>query len=1502
MQNTQGDSAAAYGTSSAVKMMEYSSILQGDPTNAEANFQLGNILVVTSQDASSSEFLNGVKYLEYAKDLGLDTGEFWRSLGGAYLKKWEASRDEDDAQQALTHLENAMKFPDNAQNPTFLAEVSRAYEASGAYEGALDILSSIILSFPNSSFLPDIIFRAAELNMHPQVRNLKESIKYFEYIMMNPPEPYTEELLLFQLARAYSTQGRKKLARDAFRECFGKIRNKEHKFGQKSYDQWLAQPDLWLHKGKWHEKNGNFILAVDAYIEVLTLQDPTSAESLFRYAMCMNAIGLKEDATEALNSAIPLDRTYSLEYRKRALEWDPGEWFELFEQQDQATTDVQKIVRGCWGRIKGRAYMVKERARRKHLNDMATEIERVWRGLLGRRYFIECKIRYERYCFLVEKSFKRMRNNRLYFFINQWHNRAVDIIVERQKAIKAYHEILINKNIKRMKQRTISAAYNGWYDNVQEIIAERIRVQNFSANSICYWYRFLCWRFDRRIKEAKIKAALFRMKNRFKIESMRLWCQYVKDERVIKAFVYNAKHRMKKAFFGYIRLFFNMERARKKRFAEKMKLREERFCRDVKYFLEDTLLRYGGPQSYSKGSMEWRQRMKIASFGQSLEQKLRKKHLMSSDAPLSFQAQLLGLKDEQEIPRQGSFQTQSYKTETKYATSDSPPNPLKKWSWEPKALPKLMMKDAGKSAAELFPVLWPKSELQTTCERVAVLTGSYKSLTNSTYSGLAHSSSKSNSNIFPLPGTIEGKTNRPTLSPLFMTKREIRENKQMQLEELEQRRVDDALRNQMLTDDRERFQTCITFAGPLKQELFCSLAWPGRSYERILFKSVSLIQLWWLIFSKYRSNLRESSASKIQTTFFRYLDRKERRRKYILEKSVNMMTLKHFGPYFIEWRRVVARAIEVRMKIRDMMTKRTREILIAWRLYTVNRQLERDEIMEKAARRMRQRFVAACFDKLLEHKERSFLLRYKIYCKIMERKRTMFNMWLTNVESKVQERIENEAATRLQKHSRGLLERSFVRKMRKEHTAAVNVIQRFFRVVFAKKAVRIVRKHVKYTERKRLRKEFTLKAKEERMTLIREEEERMKRERVSVAKTIEEKTADVKKFRKLMKKRAKQLKQESDKKVKMKDFEVQAIRMLKEEFEHDAIVSFRKTNCPNFQKHHLDENLRFWVDCEVLQNFSWKPMQVLGIDKYPFSEGRDQNDDPNTNFKSRRAAVTRKNGGFLTKQELLYHIYDTYIELEGTHPISIPTELKDPIEKTILGLRTQKIVYSEDLTNIFRDAQRFVFWELASDGFRRFIKSPEYHKVLEMRQCNSNISVNAPASATANAFLHHVKRLNERSFAAENISKTRSAPILPLVRASNRTNKVVAVGFTGAQIGSMNKQFSSFDQLSSKQTIGTSKVTPPGMSSEFSAKREKGVVMKNQRRRRKRATSAKMPPKKEKKKAQAEKRSPHSFTVGSSPLNLTESDKSVPSIAESDKSDQGDQTNADAESQKNVNQ
>ena len=61
MQNTQGVSASAYGTSSAVKMMEYSSILQGDPTNAEANFQLGNILVITSQDASSSEFLNGVK-------------------------------------------------------------------------------------------------------------------------------------------------------------------------------------------------------------------------------------------------------------------------------------------------------------------------------------------------------------------------------------------------------------------------------------------------------------------------------------------------------------------------------------------------------------------------------------------------------------------------------------------------------------------------------------------------------------------------------------------------------------------------------------------------------------------------------------------------------------------------------------------------------------------------------------------------------------------------------------------------------------------------------------------------------------------------------------------------------------------------------------------------------------------------------------------------------------------------------------------------------------------------------------------------------------------------------------------------------------------------------------------------------------------------------------------------------------------------------------------------
>ena len=45
--------------------------------------------------------------------------------------------------------------------------------------------------------------------------------------MINPPAPYTEALLLFQLARVYEMKGKRKTARAAFREVFGKLSPKE---------------------------------------------------------------------------------------------------------------------------------------------------------------------------------------------------------------------------------------------------------------------------------------------------------------------------------------------------------------------------------------------------------------------------------------------------------------------------------------------------------------------------------------------------------------------------------------------------------------------------------------------------------------------------------------------------------------------------------------------------------------------------------------------------------------------------------------------------------------------------------------------------------------------------------------------------------------------------------------------------------------------------------------------------------------------------------------------------------------------------------------------------------------------------------------------------------------------------------------------------------------------------------------------------------------------------
>ena len=206
--------------------LKYRLLLQKDPNDAKTLSKLGAIQL------EAGDVDESLKNLRKAVELGYDDGTFWRTYGRALMQSWHrdydsGDSDPEDAEDAVEAFENALKHVENATNPKVYLELASASAAMGAVDGALQVYANVIVNFPQYAGLSVAIFKAAVLSMHPDVADLDVCERYFGDIMMNPPAPYTEALLLFQLARVYEMKGKRKTARAAFREVFGKLTLKE---------------------------------------------------------------------------------------------------------------------------------------------------------------------------------------------------------------------------------------------------------------------------------------------------------------------------------------------------------------------------------------------------------------------------------------------------------------------------------------------------------------------------------------------------------------------------------------------------------------------------------------------------------------------------------------------------------------------------------------------------------------------------------------------------------------------------------------------------------------------------------------------------------------------------------------------------------------------------------------------------------------------------------------------------------------------------------------------------------------------------------------------------------------------------------------------------------------------------------------------------------------------------------------------------------------------------
>ena len=113
--------------------------------------------------------------------------------------------------------------------PKIFFAVGKAYEDYGSFEGAMQMYSHVLSGFPSWESRPQVALRAGAMCLHPKVNALDQAVQYFEFLLDNPPAPYTAAQVQFVLAGLYQRQGRVNLAKDVYADCLKKERESRKK-------------------------------------------------------------------------------------------------------------------------------------------------------------------------------------------------------------------------------------------------------------------------------------------------------------------------------------------------------------------------------------------------------------------------------------------------------------------------------------------------------------------------------------------------------------------------------------------------------------------------------------------------------------------------------------------------------------------------------------------------------------------------------------------------------------------------------------------------------------------------------------------------------------------------------------------------------------------------------------------------------------------------------------------------------------------------------------------------------------------------------------------------------------------------------------------------------------------------------------------------------------------------------------------------------------------------
>ena len=479
-------------------------------------------------------------------------GFFWYALGECRYALWESTWDEfvdedgdgvdDRLEEVVGAYRRGLAFPEMLVAPKIFLSTGLAYESYGSFDGAMQMYSHVISGFPNYKNLSTVILRAAAVCRHPRVNALDKATQYFEYLLDNPPPPYTPAKIQFILAGCYQRQGRNNLARDMFTDVLKKDfeeKRKEKAAAKKlntdpaqallsglrptptkssrlpNIQVWMSDPNMWREHASFHFKAGYFTLAVDDMSQCLRVSGneaaPVKSNGLEwkdweLLALSLGRINERESALKALERAYNLNPyAEPIRLRQRIARWDPIEWGVRIEKEEKIATKITSFYRGRTGAWKGHAMMKRERERRAVRNNAATSIQCAYRFQRFRR-----KLRRDRA--LIQRSLGWIRKRRLQSTFESWKEFLELVLFHRAKRNRAQYSVKLwffyeksrdirkkrrahNRNVvakclENIKNKTKRKFFKGWERYVVWIIEVK---EPYNATTIECWYKHLKW-------------------------------------------------------------------------------------------------------------------------------------------------------------------------------------------------------------------------------------------------------------------------------------------------------------------------------------------------------------------------------------------------------------------------------------------------------------------------------------------------------------------------------------------------------------------------------------------------------------------------------------------------------------------------------------------------------------------------------------------------------------------------------------------------------------------------------------------------------------------------------------------------------------------------------------------------------------------------------------------------------------------------------------------------